>query len=503
MGDDDVDLELLQLLRDSLGMSSAPQDGISSNTGVLKDAEYIYNNAIDVAIGMHGTKAASAHVYQAMQEQEYSTSAWSEQVLHPKSSEGFSDVDTVNFVFTMDLLNFSFWSDQSESERFQVDYRGRRWTGYQSLLACLRRALDEGVTITTPRYWRSSQATDDALRQVFRSATHEDMPLLNERIAILREAAGVLHDSFGDPNDTCRTLDVDIGDPADEREPAHTGAGVVDTAGLVTAAIVEKLEPDAATINAVPSSVPAEQEHAAADTSNLSPAGQEPAKPPSTVSDEAHNTDQQPSLDTHDGVAREGAMVAEAATVAGCTPQEPPQPDMTVTRLIEQADHLAGKLVNLLAKHFSCFRDETRFDGRKVRLLKRAQIFVADLWAAFDGTGYGEFHDIGHLTMFADYRVPQMLHSLGVLSYSPPLQYRITDRKEIPSGHSWEVQLRGCSIWAVELMRREIISQHPEAEGTVNAVLIDFFLYDLAKECEVGSGGTLVMPHHRTRNIWY
>ena len=76
--------------------------------------------------------------------------------------------------------------------------------------------------------------------------------------------------------------------------------------------------------------------------------------------------------------------------------------------------------------------------------------------------------------------------------------------KEIPSGHSWEVQLRGCSIWyeltfhgvvplprnhwsltfskgAVELIRREILKQHPEATG-VNAVLIDFLLYDLAKE---------------------
>lgn len=77
------------------------------------------------------------------------------------------------------------------------------------------------------------------------------------------------------------------------------------------------------------------------------------------------------------------------------------RPDYTVVHLIEKADKSAGKLVNLLAKHFECFRDETRFDGKKVRLLKRAQIFVADLWAAFGGKGYGEFHDIDHITMFA------------------------------------------------------------------------------------------------------
>jgi hypothetical protein len=36
-----------------------------------------------------------------------------------------------------------------------------------------------------------------------------------------------------------------------------------------------------------------------------------------------------------------------------------------------------------------------------VRFLKRAQIFVADLWAAFDGESWGEFNDIDKITMFA------------------------------------------------------------------------------------------------------
>lgn len=44
---------------------------------------------------------------------------------------------------------------------------------------------------------------------------------------------------------------------------------------------------------------------------------------------------------------------------------------------------------------------------------------------------------------------------------------------------------------AVELIRREILRQHPEAVG-VNAVLIDFFLYDLAKERE--AAGESVCP---------
>lgn len=55
----------------------------------------------------------------------------------------------------------------------------------------------------------------------------------------------------------------------------------------------------------------------------------------------------------------------------------------------------------MLTENFACFRDETRFNGKRVRLYKRAQILVADLWACFDGEDFGEFNDIDKITMFA------------------------------------------------------------------------------------------------------
>jgi len=139
MSDDEADPELLELLRKSLGISSH-SDEISSETNVLRDAEYIYSNSIDVAIDRNGTLSAAMLVWEQMQQRSYSTKAWSEHELHPKAK----DEATLNFIFTMDLLNFSFWSESSEEDRFCVEYRGKRWTGYWSLVACLQRALDEG-----------------------------------------------------------------------------------------------------------------------------------------------------------------------------------------------------------------------------------------------------------------------------------------------------------------------------------------------------------------------
>ncbi|KAF2461049.1 hypothetical protein BDY21DRAFT_279851 [Lineolata rhizophorae] len=365
MTDDGADPELLELLRQSLGLGSTGADA-PPETYVLQSAKFIYDNSVDVAIDMYGTRAAAECIWSAMSQRGYSTKTWSEHELHPKTR----DEAAVNFIFTMDLLNFSFWSMRSPEERFAVAYRDKKWTGYWSLVAALQRAVGEEIPICTPSFWADSEAcTDQSLRHVFRSATEEEMPLLQERMECLREAGHVLEENF----------------------------------------------------------------------------------------------------------------------------------DGSIINLVKEGRGSAARLVNLLAEYFPCFRDETSFEGRKVRFLKRAQIFIADLWAAFEGKSYGSFEDIDKITMFADYRVPQMLHSIGCMSYSPPLEGHIFRERKLESGHSWEIQLRGCSIWAVELIRREISRSHPDAY--VNAILIDFFLYDAMKAIEAKKEEKI--PHHRTRSIWY
>jgi hypothetical protein len=119
--------------------------------------------------------------------------------------------------------------------------------------------------------------------------------------------------------------------------------------------------------------------------------------------------------------------------------------DASFVNIIEAAGGSAAKLVNILADDFGCFRDEHAFESRNkpIRLLKRAQILVADIWACFQGESYGEFCDIDKITMFADYRVPQILISLGAIYPSPLVASAMQKGEIIPSGSKWEVQLRG------------------------------------------------------------
>lgn len=191
MSDDEPDLELLDLLRKRFGIGQ-PDTG-PPETKVLQNAEFICDNSVDVALDMRSTKVAAQAILDEMSEREYSTKTWSEHELHPKTK----DESTVNFIFTLDLLNFSFWSDRSDDddERFAVVYRGKRWTGYWSLVALLQRALEQDVPITSPEFWTDEEkCSEDVLRTVFSSGTEEEIPMFDERVRCLREAGRVMEE---------------------------------------------------------------------------------------------------------------------------------------------------------------------------------------------------------------------------------------------------------------------------------------------------------------------
>lgn len=142
MSDDEADPELLELLRQSLGLGRQAKSGPSFDTKVLAGAQHVFDNSVDVALDPFKTKAAAETIWQLMQKKRYSTKKWAEHELHPQAK----DANTVDFIFTMDLLNFSFWSDEAdEAKQFAIEYRGNRWKGYWSLVAALQRALDEGM----------------------------------------------------------------------------------------------------------------------------------------------------------------------------------------------------------------------------------------------------------------------------------------------------------------------------------------------------------------------
>ena len=162
--------------------------------------------------------------------------------------------------------------------------------------------------------------------------------------------------------------------------------------------------------------------------------------------------------------------------------------------LLQAADGSAVRLVARLTTDFPSFNDAARLDGHTVRFHKRAQLLPAMLCGRFGGQSYGTFGDIGALTIFADYKLPQMLRRFGALAYDGDLARRVDACEEIPSASREEVEIRAATVWACELIRRAC---DQIVEG-VTAPQIDAALWHLGQQKTPDE-----RPYHRTRTIYY
>jgi hypothetical protein len=161
--------------------------------------------------------------------------------------------------------------------------------------------------------------------------------------------------------------------------------------------------------------------------------------------------------------------------------------------MIEQAQGSAVKLASLLVQYFPSFDDTALYRTRTIRFYKRAQICVADLYNAFGARQWGAFYDLEQLTIFADYKLPQVLRHANVLEYQTTLAQRIDNGELIAVGSEEEVEIRAATIWACELLRRAM-----QKHGYhITATEIDLRLWQMGQQVAD------MRPYHRTRTIYY
>ena len=200
----------------------------------------------------------------------------------------------------------------------------------------------------------------------------------------------------------------------------------------------------------------------------------------------------------------------------------------SATQLIAKANQSADTLVYLILQSLPGFRDATVHNGRFVAFYKRAQILVADLWAALGKVenlnagdievnsstiNYCYFQDMDKITTFADYRVPQLLRHMDVLIYSPDLAYRVDNMIEILPFSNDEVYIRAATVVAVDKLvntvkakLRQWYSNSNEKDfdlniiDNVNAVKMDWYLWNIGEKLDRND---TIGNHHRVRTIFY
>lgn len=162
--------------------------------------------------------------------------------------------------------------------------------------------------------------------------------------------------------------------------------------------------------------------------------------------------------------------------------------------LLDSSNHSAIKLVTQVVTLFSSFNDITTYEGHEIRFYKRAQILASDLASALQPYGRHLFYDLPLLTAFADYKVPQVLHHLNVLRYDSVLSHILQTHTEIPPGHPLELEIRAGTVWAIEILSRELRS----IGSSISPYHLDSVLWQLGQSLPADA-----LPYHRTRTIYY
>jgi hypothetical protein len=153
--------------------------------------------------------------------------------------------------------------------------------------------------------------------------------------------------------------------------------------------------------------------------------------------------------------------------------------------VVDAAAGSAVALADLIAR-WDAFADSSLYEGMMIPFYKRAQLAAADL----DRSGAAELDQLDRLTAFADNLLPQVLRVDGILRLDPSLTSRIEEGELLDHGSAEEVELRACSVHAVELLSR--------AAPELSPVEIDAALW-----LRGGGPRYKVLPRPRCRNTAY
>lgn len=161
--------------------------------------------------------------------------------------------------------------------------------------------------------------------------------------------------------------------------------------------------------------------------------------------------------------------------------------------VLEATQFDAIALAQHVIDNLPSFRDEAVYRGRVVRFYKRAQILAADLHGSLQARGWGGLRRVGALTVFADYKLPQLLRHVGVLRYVESLAEKVDHKVALAAGSAEEVEIRANTVWAAERVRRRLAQMGIDAPSHQ----IDLLLWLKSKAIDD------MKPHHRTRTIFY
>jgi hypothetical protein len=172
-----------------------------------------------------------------------------------------------------------------------------------------------------------------------------------------------------------------------------------------------------------------------------------------------------------------------------------------VTQFVGMAKGDAATLCEVLASHCPTFDDRRQnpaADAPPLRFLKRAQLCASALAAcSFEGFA---LRGVENLTVFSDYRLPQLFQLHGMMVLSPALAAKVSAGEELPLHSVEEVEIRAATIAIADAVVARANSRNGELG--LSAAKFDYWCWRKAVAAEE-EGLLAKLPFHRTRTTDY
>lgn len=152
--------------------------------------------------------------------------------------------------------------------------------------------------------------------------------------------------------------------------------------------------------------------------------------------------------------------------------------------------HSDTELFAFIVKNLNYFQDEALYQGRKVYFYKRAQLLTSDILHVREKIEQIKV-DYFNLVGCADYKIPQVMHSLGLLEYSEALSEIIENQEQLPEESEMEVEIRASDLLVINYIKEKL-------NNKISRMDINDYIWLL------GQDKTKKMkPYHRTLTSHY
>ena len=148
------------------------------------------------------------------------------------------------------------------------------------------------------------------------------------------------------------------------------------------------------------------------------------------------------------------------------------------------------ELFDFIINNFKDFEDIRNYKGKTIYFYKLAQLLTSDILHMREKKEKIKV-DYSHIVGCSDYKIPQGLRALNLVSYNEELANLVDNKIELKQNSEYEVEIRATVIYVINKIKELL-------DNRINAIDLNDYIWLMSKNKDLPK-----KPYHLTRNTNY